>query len=123
RADRERGRGLLQPGQRGAVRRGKLFRQRGFEDGHRLAELHRAALELPEDAEDLLSGALLDLGGDQLSRAAAQPLAETERRAAGEAEGKRRELRSSSDRAARDFAHRDILTAKARQQAAVRRIA
>src|SRR4051812_27518005 len=64
--DRQGGGGLLQSCQRSAVRRGEVLRECGFEDGQRLAELHRAALELAEDAEDLLGRALLQLGRDEL---------------------------------------------------------
>ena len=46
-----------------AVRRHQLVRQGGLEDRQRLAELHRAALELAQGAEQLLGRALLDLGG------------------------------------------------------------
>ena len=59
---------------------------------HGLAELHRPALELAEHPEQLLGGACLDLGGDHLGRAAADPLAEPERRPSGEAQRQRREL-------------------------------
>ena len=49
--------------------------QRRLEDGQRLAELHRAALELAQGAEELLGGALLDVGHHGLGRGAAQPAA------------------------------------------------
>ena len=49
--------GLLQLGQRGAVRTGHLLGEGRLEDAHRLAELHRAALELAEHPEHLLGGA------------------------------------------------------------------
>ena len=55
---------------------GDLLGQRRLEDRQRLAELHRAALELAEHLEELLGGALLDLGGDDLGGCAADPLAE-----------------------------------------------
>ena len=48
---------------------GQLVGQRRLEDRHRLAELHRPALELAEGAEELLGGALLDLGQHERRRA------------------------------------------------------
>ena len=65
-ASGQRRRGLLQLGQRGAVRPGDLGRQRRLEDRQRLAELHGAALELAEHPEDLVGGALLYFLGDDL---------------------------------------------------------
>ncbi len=61
---RQRRRGLLELRERLPVGAGEVFGQRGLEDGQRLAELHRSALELAEDAEQMLGGALLELGGD-----------------------------------------------------------
>ena len=86
RAGRQRRRGVLQPGERLAVGTGEVLGQRRLEDGHGLPELHRAALELAEHLEQLLRGARLDLGGDQLGGPPAQPPPETERGAAGVAE-------------------------------------
>ena len=63
RRDRHRRRGFLQPGQRLAVRGGDVFGQRRLEHRQRLAELHRAALELAEHGEQLLGGARLQFGG------------------------------------------------------------
>ena len=85
-ADGDRGhrrRGVLQLGQLLAVGRGQLVGQRGLEDRHRLAELHRPALELAQGAEELLGGALLDLGEHGLGRGATHPLAESPGGAAG----------------------------------------
>ena len=62
--------------------RGDVLGQGGLEDAHRLADLHRPALELPEHAEHLLGGARLQLGGDGLGRGAADPLADPEGRPA-----------------------------------------
>ena len=70
---RHRRRGVLQLGQRRAVRAGQLLGQRRLEDRHGLAELHGPALELAEHLEELLGGAGLDLGGDQLGRAGRRP--------------------------------------------------
>ena len=83
---RHRRRRLLELGERRAVRPGEFLGQRCLEDRHRLPELHRAALELAEHAEDLLGGALLDLRGDGLGRTPAEALAEPDRRPPGHAE-------------------------------------
>ena len=72
----QRRRGFLELGQRRPVRPGDFRRQRGLEDGQRLPELHRPALELSQDPEDLLGRPLLDLGGDQFGGPAADALAE-----------------------------------------------
>ena len=53
----------------------------------RLAELHRAALELPQDAEQLLGGALLDVGGDDLGGHARRPACRTRARSARRSRG------------------------------------
>ena len=74
---------LLQLGQRRAVGAGDLRRQRSLEDRECLPELERSALELAENPEDLLRGPLLQLLRDDLSRPAAEPLAQAERGAAG----------------------------------------
>ena len=58
---RHRGSGVLQRGEVLAVGRGQLLGKRRLQHAQRLAELHRAALELAERAEQLLGGALLDL--------------------------------------------------------------
>ena len=58
--------GLLQLRQRLPVGARDLLGQRRLEDRHRLAELHRAALELAQHPEDLLGGAELDFPGDGL---------------------------------------------------------
>ena len=82
----QRRRGFLQPRQGGTVRLGELGRQRRLEDRQRLAELHRAALELAKHPEDLVGGALLDLPGDELRGPAADALAKAERGPAREPE-------------------------------------
>ena len=79
-------RSVLQLRQRLTVRRGHVLRQRGFENRQRLAELHRAALELPEYGEQLLSRALLKVGVDLLGRTPAEPLSQPYGRPAGDAE-------------------------------------
>ena len=58
---------LLQLGQRCPVEAGELRREGGLEDRQGLPELHRAALELAEHAEDLVGRAVLDLGGNELA--------------------------------------------------------
>ena len=92
-----------------AVRTGQLLGHRRLEDRHGLAELHRPALELAEDLEDLLGRAGLHLGGDQLGRLAAHPLADAEGGAPGEAERERGELDRAGDGLAGEFAHRAIV--------------
>jgi hypothetical protein len=94
-AGRQRRRGFLQLGQRGPVRAGDLRRQRRLEDGQRLAQLHGAALELAQDAEDLLGGALLDLLRDDLGRPAADALPHPDGRAARQSDRQPGHLRSS----------------------------
>ena len=69
---------LLQLRQGRAVRRCHVLGQGRLEDAHRLADLHRPALELPEDAEHLLGGARLELGRDGFGRGAPDPLADSE---------------------------------------------
>ena len=65
---RHRRRGVLQPGQLLAVGAGHLLGQRRLEHAQRLTELHRPALELAEGPEQLLGGALLDVGQHRLRR-------------------------------------------------------
>ena len=86
-AHRHRRRRLLQLGQRLAVGRGDLLGHRRLEDRQRLAELHRPALELPEHREQLLGGALLQLGGDGVGGPAGEPLAQAQRGAPGGPQG------------------------------------
>ena len=104
-----RGRGVLQPGQLLAVRRRDLVGQRGLEDRHRLAELHRPALEVAQGAEQLLGGALLHLGQHRLGRGAADALAEAQGGAAGVPEGERGELGRARDGLAWELAHAPIV--------------
>ncbi len=106
---RHRRRGVLEPGQLRAVRRDHLVRQRGLEDRHRLAELHRPALELAERAEQLLGRPLLDLAHHRLGAPPAQPLAEPDRAAAGVPQGQRRKPRGPRDGLARELGHGSIL--------------
>ena len=101
----QRRRGFLEPGQRRPVRPGELRRQRGLEDGQRLAELHRAALELPQDPEDLLGRPLLYLGRDQFGGAAAEALSEAQRGASGQPNGEGRQFGGARQSPAREIAH------------------
>ena len=56
---RQRGSGILKLGERRSVRASDILGQCGLEDAHRLAELHRPALELAQHAEHLLRGTSL----------------------------------------------------------------
>ena len=58
---------------------GLLLGQELLEHAERLAELHRAALELAEHLEHLLRGPCLQLGGDRLGGRTPDPLADAER--------------------------------------------
>lgn len=92
RSPRAAGSGLLQPGQRGAVRPGDLRRQRRLEDREHLAELHRPALELAEHREQLLGGPGLDLHRHGLGRSPEGALPHAEGGAPREADGEGRQL-------------------------------
>ena len=85
-ARRHRWRGVLQLGQRLAVGADQLIGQRGLEDAHGLAELHRAALELAEHREDLVGGTPLHLVEHRLRGRADDALADAERRTSGESD-------------------------------------
>ena len=99
-AGRHRGSGVLELGEGLPVRAGDLVGQRRLEDAHRLPELHRAALELAEHAEDLVGGAALHLEQDGFGRRSAEPPAHAQRRAAGESHRQRRELHTTRKSAA-----------------------
>jgi hypothetical protein len=86
-AHRHRRRLLLELGQRLAVRGGHLLGDGGLEHRERLAELHRPALELTEDREQLLRRPLLQLGGHRVGGASGEPLAESQRGAPGGPQG------------------------------------
>ena len=103
---RHRRSGFLQAGQRLAVRGGGRFGQGGLEHRQRLAELHRSALELAEDGEQLLGGARLQFGLDVGGRSSGDALAEPDGGAAGDAERQRGELGGAGGAALRDVAHR-----------------
>ena len=101
-AHRHRRRLFLQLDKRLAVRGGDLLGHRGLEHRQRLAELHRPALELAEDGEELLGGALLQLRGHRVGGAAREPLADAQGGAPRSAEGERGEPRGPRDRSVRD---------------------
>ena len=101
----QRGRGLLQPGQRGPVRPGELRRQRRLEDRQRLAQLHGAALELTQDPEDLVGGAPLDLLGHELGGPAADPFPDPQCRPARQADRQPGQLGGPGHRVARHIVH------------------
>ena len=101
-------RGVLKFRERSAIGPGQIFRQRCLEHAQRLAELHRPAFELAQHAEQLLRGAGLELRGDDLGRATADALAQTDGGAAGDAERESRELDAARDRPLRNVAHTSI---------------
>ena len=102
--------GVLQLGEGRAVGRQDLLGERDLGDAHRLAELHRAALELAQGLEHLLGGALLDLGGHGLRGLAPDLLAEAERGASGVAQGQGGQARAAGDGAAGEVGHAGILS-------------
>gem|GEM_PF-4682243 len=106
---RQRRRGFLQPGQGGPVRFGDLRGQRGLEYRQRLPELHRAALELAKDPEDLICCPLLDFLGHQLSWPAAQALAGSQRGPACEPNRQPSQPGRAGDSVAGQIAHHPIL--------------
>lgn len=77
---------LLQAGQRFPVRRREVVRHCCFEDGERLAELHRTAFQLPEDVEELLGGPPLEFADHLLGRASGQAFPDAHGRATRRAE-------------------------------------
>ena len=83
----------LQLGQRLAVRLAVLLGDRGLHHRQRLADLHRAALELTEHGEQLLGGLVHQFGVDLVLRLAGQPFAEAQRGSAGHADRQARQLR------------------------------
>ena len=107
---RHRRRGVLQLGQRLAVGRRVLVRDRGLVDAQRLAELHRAALERAEHLEELLGGAALQFGGDLVAVPADQPLPEAEGGPPGGGQGQACQARRSAQGAPRDVCHLTIVT-------------
>jgi hypothetical protein len=107
---RQRRRGFLQPGQGGPVRFGDLRGQRGLEYGQRLPELHRAALELAKNLEDLICCPLLDFLGHQLSWPAAQAFAGSQRGPACEPDRQPSQFGRAGHTMAGQIAHDPILS-------------
>ncbi len=100
---------FLQLRQRFAVGLAVLLGNRGFHHRQRLADLHRAALELTENGEQLLGGLVHQLGVDLVFRLPGQPLAQAQRRPAGHAHWQARELRIAGDTPAFDVCHLIII--------------
>jgi hypothetical protein len=84
--------GGLELDQRLAERCGVLVGDGGLEHRQRLAELHRAALELAEHGEQLLRALGHELRGDLFAVAADQPAPPAADRAPGHPEGQAGEL-------------------------------
>ncbi len=99
----------LQLGQRLAVGLAVLLGDGGLHHRQRLADLHRAALELAENGEQLLGRLVHQLGVDVVPRLAGQPLAESERRASRHAGTEARKLGVARCSAAFDVAHQSII--------------
>jgi hypothetical protein len=70
-----------------AVRRHHIVRQGGLQHAQRLAELHRAAFQLPERPEELLGGALLHVGQDGVRRGASEAATQADGLATGVPQG------------------------------------
>ena len=75
---------VLQFGEGLAIWLGEFLWEGCLEDAQRLAEFHRAALELPKHPEHLLCCAHLNLGLDLVGVGPTEALAETDSGAAGE---------------------------------------
>jgi len=104
----------LQLGQGGAVWFGDMRRQRGLEYGQRLPELHRAALEVAKDREDLICRPPLDFLSHQLGWPAAQSLAGPQRGPAREPGRQPGQPGGAGDSMARQISHGCILPHTAR---------
>ncbi len=94
---RQRRRRVLELRQRLPVGGGQVLGERRLEDRQRLAQLHRAALELPEHAEQVFGGPSLRLLAEDLVRQARDPLAETDGRASGQAQRQGGELHAAGE--------------------------
>ena len=101
--------GFLELRERVSVRPRHLFGEGRLEDAHGLAELHGPALELAEHPEDLLGRRALDLGGHEVSRPPADPLAHAERGASGEPDGERASFAVRVTSATRQLGHEPIV--------------
>ncbi|GAB3998811.1 hypothetical protein GCM10029992_25660 [Glycomyces albus] len=69
-----------------------MLGKRGLEDRQGLAQFHRPALELAEDAEEVFGGALLRLLAEDLVGQTGDALAESHRGAPGQSQRQRGEL-------------------------------
>jgi hypothetical protein len=99
----------LQFGQRFAVRLAVLLGDGGLHHRQRLTDLHRAALELPENGEQLLGRLVHQLGADLVLRLAGQPFAEAQRCPAGHACTKARDLGVARGPTPLDLTHKTII--------------
>ena len=100
---------LLQLGQRFAVRLAELLWNGSFHHRQGLADLHRAALELPENGEELLGRFFHEFGVDLVLRFAGQPLAEPECCPARDATGEAGQLCVTCSAPAFDVCHASII--------------
>ncbi len=96
---------LLQLGQRLAVGLAELLGHRGLHHRQCLADLHRAALELAEDGEQLIGGLLHQLGVDLVARLPGQSLSEAQRGPARKADRNAGQLRVAGGSPAPDVCH------------------
>ena len=110
---------VLEAGEVLPVRRRQLVGQGGLEHAERLAELHRAALELAQRLEELLGRALLHLGEHGVRRSAAQAAPEAHRRTTRVAQRQGGEAGAAGEGLARELGHeaqcrRSVVTEVAR---------
>ena len=104
-----RGSRVLERGEVLAVGSGQLLGQRRLHHAQHLAELHRAALELAERAEQLLGRALLHLAQHGVGVAPAEALAEADGGAPGVPQGQRRESCRAGRGLAWELGHAPII--------------
>ncbi len=100
---------LLQLGQRFAVRLAELLGDRGLEHRQGLAHLHRAALELTEDREQLVGGLFQELGLDLVPGLSGQPFTEPDRCPTGESDRNAGQLCVARSPAPFDVCHVPII--------------
>jgi hypothetical protein len=84
--------GVLQPGEVDPIRRRDLLRQHRLKQAQCLPKLHRAALEITQNSEELLCCPLLKLLAHLVGRCTAQPFAQPEGRAPRKAKRQRGKL-------------------------------
>ena len=104
---------VLERGEVLAVGRGNLVGQRRLQHAERLAELHRAALELAQGAEELLGGALLHVDEDVVRGLPPEPLAEAHGRTSGVAQGECCDPGRAGRCLARELGHDTSVTTRA----------